>query len=167
MKQFFLTLLLSALTLAAACGQSYGHVNFGNLLSQMPDVTSAEAALQTFEKEKMAVGEKMVADFQEKVKKLQAVVNDITPKELAIREAALEKEQLTIQQFEQKMGRDIEVKRQELLGPIIQKAKDAVEAVGKEKKMTLVFDSSIFGTVLFAEDVTDLTAAVKMRLGIK
>lgn len=98
---------------------------------------------------------------------LKQVVDDITPKDLATRKAALEKEQITIQQFEQQMGVDIEKKRQELLGPIVQKAKDAVAAVGKERNMALVFDSSIFGTVLFAAEVTDLTAAVKARLGIE
>lgn len=167
MRQFFFTLLLSAFTLSAAVGQSYGHVNFGNLLSQMPEVTSAEATLQAFEKEKIAAGEKMVETFKQKVEALRAIVNDITPKELATREAALEKEQLAIQQYEQQVRLDIENKRQELLGPIIKKAKDAVEAIGKEKNIALIFDSSIFGTILFAEEVTDLTALVKTRLGIK
>ena len=65
------------------------------------------------------------------------------------------------------MGRNVEVKRQELLGPIIKKAKDAVTTVAKEKGYQLVFDSSIFGTILFAEDTTDLLPMVKVHLGIE
>lgn len=167
MKQFFFVLLLTFCALSSASAQKYGHVNFGNLLSEMPDVEKAEADLQAYEKVQIVVGEEMVADFKEHYTKLEKMLPDLTPKQLEAEKAKLEKEQLAIQQYEQGLTRKIEIKRQELLGPIISKAKEAVNAVAKEQGYQLVFDSSIFGTVLFADDTTDLLPVVKARLGIE
>jgi outer membrane protein len=167
MKQFFFALLLTVCAASSASAQKYAHVNFGNLLSQMADVKAAEAGLQAYEKEQIAIGEKMVTDFKKAYAEAEAKVNDLTPKQLQVIQAGLEKQQTTLQQFEQKMGQKVELKRQELLGPIIKKAKDAVTTVAKEKGYQLVFDSSIFGTILFAEDTTDLLPMVKVHLGIE
>ncbi len=167
MKQLFFALLLTLCAVSSAFGQKYGHVNFGNLLSQMPDVKTAETALQAYEKAEVAIGEKMVADFKKHYAETEAKLDDMTPKELQAEQAKLEKEQQGIQQFEQGLSRKIEVKRQELLGPIIKKAKAAVDAAGKELGYQLIFDSSIFGTILFAEEATDLLPVVKARLGIE
>ncbi|TXF87690.1 OmpH family outer membrane protein [Neolewinella aurantiaca] len=167
MKKLFFVFLLTAFSISSAFAQKYGHVNFGNLLSLMPEVATAEAELQTYEKEQIAIGEKMVADFKKEYAETEAKVNDITPKELQTIQAKLEKDQVAIQKFEQQMGRNVEIKRQELLGPIIQSAKDVVNTIAEELGYELVFDSSIFGSILFAEDTTDLLPAVKERLGIE
>jgi outer membrane protein len=167
MKQFFFALLITICAVSSAFAQKYGHVNFGNLLSQMPDVKTAEAGLQAYEKEEIATGEKMVTDFKKHYAEIEARVGDMTPKQLQAEKAKLEKEQAAIQQFEQGLPRKIEMKRQELLGPIIKKARDAVNAVAKETGYQLVFDSSIFGNVLFAEEATDILPVVKTRLGIE
>lgn len=167
MKRFFFILLLSVATVSTSFAQQYAHVNFGNLLSEMPQVASAEAELQAYEKEQLAVGEGMVEKLKADFADAQAKKDDITPKALAIIEAQLKKDQAAIQQFEQQMGVNIETKRQQLLGPIIQQAKDAVAKVAKNLGYKMVFDSSIFGSIMFAEDATDLTPAVKTDLGIE
>lgn len=167
MKRFFFVVLLCVTVFSSAFAQKYGHVNFGNILSAMPDVSSAEAKLQTYEKEQTAIGEGMVAKLKTAYEQAMKDRDNLTPRQLAEIEAKLKKDQLAIQQFEQQMAMNIEKKRQELLGPIIQKAQEAIKAVAKEKGYKLVFDSSIFGTIMFAEDATDLTGVVKARLGIQ
>lgn len=167
MKRFFFILLLTVATVTTSFAQQYGHVNFGNLLSMMPQVESAEAQLQAYEKEQIAIGDKMVEKLKADFAAAQAKQNETTPKDLAVIEAKLQKDQAAIQKFEQQMGVNIEKKRQELLGPIIQKAKDAVNKVAKSQGYNMVFDSSIFGSIMFAKDATDLMPAVKAELGIK
>ncbi|WP_020569505.1 OmpH family outer membrane protein [Neolewinella persica] len=167
MKRYFFILLLTVATVTTSFAQKYGHVNFGNLLSEMPEVESAEAQLQAYEKEQLAIGEGMVEKLKADFAAAQAKKDDTTPKELATIEAKLQKDQAAIQQFEQQMGVNIEKKRQELLGPIIQKAKDAVNKVAKDQGYQMVFDSSVFGSIMFAQDATDLTPAVRTALGIK
>ena len=169
MKRILFVLLITVCTVTASFAQKYGHVNFGNLLSLMPQVESAEAKLQAYEKEQVAVGEEMVKTFQAEYLRVSELIKngEMTPKQQQEAEVKLKTEQAKIQQFEQQLGVNIEKKRQELLGPIIQKAKDTVSTVAKEGSYELVFDSSIFGSVLFAETTTDLLPAVKTKLGIE
>jgi outer membrane protein len=167
MQRIFFILLLTVAAVSTSFAQQYGHVNFGNLLSEMPQVATAEAELQAYEKEQLELGESMVEKLKADFADAQAKKNDITPKALAVIEGQLKKDQTAIQQFEQQMGVNIETKRQELLGPIIQKAKDAVTKVAKNLGFEMVFDSSIFGSIMFAQDATDLTPAVKKDLGIE
>jgi outer membrane protein len=44
---------------------------------------------------------------------------------------------------------------------------DAINEIGKEGKYTMIFDTSIFNTILFARDSDDLEPLVKGKLGIK
>jgi outer membrane protein len=167
MKRYFFILLLTVASVTTSFAQKYGHVNFGNLLSEMPQVATAEAQLQAYEKEQIAIGEGMVKKFQADVAETQTKAPDITPKALDAIKIQLQKDQVAIQQFEQQMSVNIEKKRQELLGPIIQTAKDAVNKVAKSQGYDMVFDSSIFGTIMFAQDATDLTPVVRAELGIE
>lgn len=169
MQRILFALLITVCTVTASFAQKYGHVNFGNLLSMMPQVESAEASLQAYEKEQVGIGEEMAKAFQAEYERIAKLVQagEMTPKQQKEAEAKLQAEQAKIQQFEQQLSVNIEKKRQELLGPIIQKAKDAVSAAAKEGSYELVFDSSIFGSVLFAGTTTDLLPMVKAKLGIE
>lgn len=169
MQRILFVLLITVCTVSVSFAQKYAHVNFGNLLSLMPEVESAEGQLQAYEKAQVALGDEMGEAFRTEYQRLAGLVQagNITPKQQKEFEAKLQAEQAKIQQFEQQLGVNIEKKRQELLGPIIQKAKDTVGAVAKEGGYELVFDSSIFGSVLFAETTTDLLPAVKAKLGVE
>jgi len=169
MKRFFFVLMITVCAVSTSFAQKYGHVNFGNLLNLMPEVVSAEASLQAYEKEQVGIGEEMAKAFQAEYERIAKLVQggEMTPKAQKEAEAKLQTEQAKIQQFEQQLAVNIEKKRQELLGPIIQKAKDTVSAVAKEGGYELVFDSSIFGSVLFAETTTDLLPMVKAKLGVE
>ena len=59
---------------------------------------------------------------------------------------------------------DLAQMEQQLLAPMIERVRDAIEAVGKEQGFTYIFDTST-GVTLYngGEDVTDL---VKTKLGM-
>jgi outer membrane protein len=80
MKRFFFILLLTVATVTTSFAQQYGHVNFGNLLSEMPQVAGAEAELQAYEKEQLAIGEGMVEKLKADFAAAQAKKEDTTPK---------------------------------------------------------------------------------------
>lgn len=167
MKRFLLTVLLVSATVVSGFSQKYGHVNFGNLLSVMPTTAAAEAELETFNKQQIAEGEAMVQKLEKEFLEVQKIKDNITPIKLREYETKFQAEQQKILKYEQDISLNLEKKRQELLGPIIQQARDAIAAVAKENKYTMVFDSSLFNALLFTEETTDLLPLVKAKLGIE
>ena len=167
MNRLLLTVFLVFAALVSGFSQKYGHVNFGNLLSQMPTVAAAEAELTAFNDKQIADGEAMVAELEKEYLAVQKDQANIAPIKLREYEAKFQAEQEKILKYEQQISVKLEGKRQELLGPIIQRAREAIEAVAREKGYTMVFDSSLFNAVLYTEETTDLMPLVKARLGIK
>ncbi|WP_273446245.1 OmpH family outer membrane protein [Neolewinella agarilytica] len=166
MKHLLFSLLLLFATVSVSHAQKFGHVNFGNLLSEMPEVKASETELEAFNQQLIKQGEKMVEDLKAAVAKAEANSLNTTPKELEQIKQRLQQDQAAIQQFEREMVVKIEQKRQELLGPIIKKAREAIDAVAKENGYQMVFDSSLFNSLLFTEDSSDMMALVKAKLGI-
>lgn len=110
----------------------------------------------------------MVKKFQDNynafVKEYQA--GTMTPLAQKNGEAALQKERAAIVTYDEEMKGKIEAKRQELLLPIFEKVQTAVDDLAKEKGYLMVFDSSVFNTLLFAAETDDLMPMLKAKLGI-
>ena len=166
MPRLLLILFLTCASLASVSAQKYGHLNFANLLSQMPGTAAAEAELASYNQQLVSVGEKMVTDLQARVKEVESQIQDLPPIRVEELRVELTGERDKISQYEQQVKVDLEKKRQELLGPLIKETRDAVEAVAKANGYSLVFDTSQFNTVLFAEDSDDLMPLVKAKLGL-
>lgn len=159
---FALTLLIGLFSPAEA--QKFGHVNFGNLVSQMPGTEEANKQLEDFSKQLTEQGEAMRAKLEADYKLLQEDYDNLTPNQVKERTAALEKGRDEMLRFQQKAQMQVEEKRRELLSPILERAQAMVKTVAEEQGYTMVFDSSVFNTLLFTEEGTDLTDAVLARL---
>lgn len=166
MRSPFLLVLFSCLLALPLGAQKYGHLNFANLLSEMPGTTAAEAELEAYNKELVAKGEQMVADLQTRVEEVQGQMDELPPVRLAELRAELAQQRDAIGAYEMQVQRDLEAKRQELLGPLIQQARDAIDVVAERNGYQLVFDTSIFNTILFAQDADDLMELVRAELGM-
>ena len=166
MKRLFFSLFLVFATFSLSYAQKFGHVNFGNLLSEMPEVKASESELETYNQQLIQQGEQMVEELKAAVAKAEADAPNTAPVDMRKLEAKLRQDQAAIQQFEREMAVKIEQKRQTLLGPIIKKARDAINAVAKENGYQMVFDSSLFNSLLYTEDSSDIMALVKAKLGM-
>ncbi len=166
MPRLLLFLLLSLSSLVSLSAQKYGHLNFANLLSETPGTQAAEAELSAYNDELVATGKQMVEDFQTRVREVEAQVQDLPPVRVEELRVELTGEREKIGRYEQQVGVDLERKRQELLGPLIEEVRAAVDAVAKEYGYSLVFDTSQFNSVLFAEDSDDIMPLVKAKLGL-
>ncbi|MCF0211515.1 MAG: OmpH family outer membrane protein [Bacteroidales bacterium] len=164
-------ILLIAATIAF-CGTSFaqkniklGHINTNELMQIMPGVDSAQSILQKEVAEmesqmKMMQEElqKKYANFQEK----QAGWSDL------IRQSetkALQDMNARIEEFGANAQATLQARQEELLKPITDRAKAAIEAVAKENGYTYVFDSGV-GVLLYQQDSDDLMPLVKKKLGI-
>ena len=166
MTRLFFLLLLCLATVSSVTAQKYGHLNFANLLSEFPGTKAAESELEAYNKDLVSKGEAMVADLKARVQEVESQIQDLPPKRVEELRVELTGERENIAQYEQQMGIDVERKRQELLGPLIEKIRTAVTAVAEENGYQLIFDTSQFNTVLFAEDSDDIMPLVKATLGM-
>jgi outer membrane protein len=169
MKRVALFAVFMLTLVGTSIGQDrYGHLNFGNLVASMPETKQANSNLETYQKQLVKAGEDMVKKFEADVKKLQADAGTgkFPPADLQKREADLQKKQQEILAYEQEVGQKVAAKRNELLQPIIQKAQDAISVVAKANGFKLIFDSSVFNSILFAQESDDVMALVAKELGV-
>jgi outer membrane protein len=157
------------LVFSAVRAQKFGYVNTSALLEAMPEVKNADQLLSAFQEGLIKGGESKAAVFDADYKKyLEDLNNGVMSKlQQTEREAALAKTQQEIRQYEQQVQLQVLQKREELLKPILQKVDEAIKAIGKEEGYTFIFDSSVSGALLFAQESDDLLPAVKKKLGIQ
>lgn len=170
MRKIRIVLMLVVLAMTTASfaqkGAKIGHINSNDLLTAMPEKAAVQKDLEAHANELRATLDAMrkeyemkVADFQSK----QDVMTDII-KQTKVKEITdLEKR---ITDFQQTAEADLQKKEGELLNPIIEKAKEAINAVAKENGYTLILDSSV-GVVLYSIEGDDILPLVKKKLGME
>ena len=162
----FVVILGSSNPLSAQ--NKYGHLNYGNLLDQIPEVKSGDTQLATFRDQLIKQGQDRMNKWQTDVQSYQqkAQSGTMTQVQMKEAEARLGKEQQAIAAFEQEVVQKVSKKREDLLKPILDKVDAAVKAVGKENGYAMIFDTSLFNFVLSADDSEDVMPLVKKKLGI-
>lgn len=146
----------------------YGHMNYGNLLEQVPELKSGNTQLETYRNQLVKQGQDRAVKWENEVKALQtqAQAGELTGLQIKQAEEKLGKEQQAIAAMEQDVIDKVTKKRNEILKPILDKIDAAVKAVGKENGYSMIFDSSLYNFILSAEDSDDVTPLVKKKLGL-
>jgi outer membrane protein len=165
MKKLLLAIALIAGSTLNGFSQKFGHIDSNELMLLMPERKTAEAEVQNLTQELQNTLEAMTAEYQAKIaeyQKSEATLSN-SVKELKAREIG-ELEQ-RIQAFQVRAQEDLKVKENELLAPMIEKARKSIEEVGRENGFTYIFDISSGATVYEAgENVMPL---VKKKLGLQ
>lgn len=166
-KKLLLVAALLIPMLASAQTLKIGLVDTNDIISKMPDTTAAQKQIEEtskkYDDEYAKLGEEMKRMYDE----LQKMGENELP---AIRERKTREftdYQQKIQQFEQNAMQDLQKLQSELMAPIMQKVRAAIEAVGKEGGYSLIQDKSPQLTIYYAAPVADITPEVKAKLGLK
>ena len=168
--QYILIPVVALLLSLPVSAQKIGYVDSGSLLTMMPKVKEAESNLEALGKQLQAKGQKMMQDFQLKYQDLErrAQAGDIAPKDQEAQVAMLKEEENKILQFEQEMQTQLAAKRDELLAPILEEVRNAIQTVAKDNGYTYIFDGSPgVGVLLYADETTNVTPLVKAKLGLQ
>lgn len=169
MRSLILTLCcaLSA-TLLLAQDQKFGHLNSAILLQQLPEVKAADAQLEGFQAGLMSSGQEKVKSLETKYTSYMSQVEkgELTRVEMQAKESEINEERNSIANYEKEVQLKIIQKRQELLEPILQKVDEAIKAIGKEQGYSMIFDTSISGTMLYAPEGDDIMDMVLAKLGV-
>ena len=166
-KKTIITFILAAFVMASsAIAQKFGHINSQQLLIESPLVKTADTQLETFQNQLISKGKEMVQVFEAEYTKYAAEVQEgkLNKIQMQQREGELGKSQEAIQKYEIEVQQKIAMKREELYKPILDKAKVAIDAIGKEGNFTMIFDTGT-NALLFAVEGEDLLPKVKARLG--
>tara|TARA_X000001036_G_C20559322_1_gene757741 strand:- start:317 stop:814 length:498 start_codon:yes stop_codon:yes gene_type:complete len=163
-KITFLTLLI-LFSLNSIAQNKFGYIDSQELLLLMPERKSAESEVQNFAKSLEAQLGAMTAEYQESVQEYQAKESSYTDliKQDKIAEITALEER--IQAFQQNAQQSLQKKEQELLEPILSKARKAIEDVATEGDFTYIFDKSI-GSILYAKESENVLILVKKKLGL-
>ncbi len=165
MKKIILLAILTALNVSLIAQNKLGYIDSQELLMLMPERNSAEKEVQEFAKSLEAQLTSMTAEYQQSVQNYQtneASFTDLVKQDKIAEITGLEQR---IQAFQQNAQQSIVAKEQELLEPILDKARNAIEEVAEEGGFTYIFDKSI-GSIVFAKESENVLPLVKKKLGL-
>lgn len=148
-----------------ANAQKMAHINSNDLMLLMPERKQAETSIQEYAKQMEGQMQTLNQEYQSKVQDYQAKeaqMTDIIKKDKEKEIIDLEER---IKNFQQTAQEALQKKEQELLSPMMEKAKKAITEVAKEGGFKYVFDTAT-GVVLYSEPTEDILPLVKKKLGI-
>ena len=165
MKKITFLALLSILTLSTIAQNKFGYIDSQELLMLMPERKTAETDVQNFAKSLEAQLGSMTAEYQQSVQEYQ--VNEATYTDLVKQDKVAEITGLEqrIQNFQQNAQQSLQTKEKELLEPVMEKARKAIEDVATEGNYTYIFDKSV-GSILYAKDSENVLNLVRKKLGL-
>ena len=163
MKKILLLSLTFLISISSFSQNKFGYIDSQELLLLMPERKTAEEEVQTFAKSLESQLQAMTAEYQQSVQEYQA--NEATYTDLVKQDKVTEITGLEqrIQSFQQNAQQALQSKEQELLEPILQKARQAIEDVGSEGDYTYIFDKSV-GSILYVKESENILQKVKKKL---
>ena len=155
--------LLLFVTMTATAQSKIAHIDSQTLISEMPEVKEAQAQLEKLQKTYATEIDASMKEYQTKLQTYSAdaqnqtqVTNDARQKELAGMEQ-------NIQQYQQTASQDIQKKQADLLRPLIEKARAAIQKVARAQGFEYVIDGTQGGSLILS-DGKDLMEDVKKEL---
>ncbi|HET8838195.1 MAG TPA: OmpH family outer membrane protein [Flavobacteriaceae bacterium] len=171
MKQFRSLFIASVLGLMSvsfihAQNSKIAHIASQELIEAMPEYKAAMTELDQLQNTYKASIEDMMKETQSLSEKYQAEAPTKTDEVNQARALELQGSQTKIREFQQNAYKKLQEKEQELMKPIYEKAKNAIQKVAKAKGFDYVLDSTP-GTGVLLSDGYNLMPDVKKELGIQ
>lgn len=143
-----------------------GHINSNDLMQIMPGRDSAQTVLQA-----------EVSGLEEQLKSMQSELekryNEYMEKQSGwtdlirnTKQRELQDMSTRIQEFQENAQKNLQQREQELLQPIIDRAKKAISEVAAEGGYSYILDSGT-AAILYSQDSDDIMPMVKKKLGLK
>ena len=158
--------------------QKFGRINTQEIIMAMPETKTMQENMDTFAKELSDNIETMNVEFNTKLQDFQKNYNTFSDAIKEVKEKELNDMQTRTREFQERAQQDYQKKQNELLAPIIDKAKSAIDKVAAAGGFLVVFDTSTGSLAYFDEatltdelGITDAPAAapaateIFMRIG--
>lgn len=158
-------LFFFASSIQVISAQKFGHINSALIIRDHPKVAAANLELENFQKLLADSFEIKVKAFEAKYKTFLEQSNTGTLSAVAIQnsQAELKTLQEALATEEQQLQFRMVQRREALLKPILSDIDGFIQAIGKEGNYTMIFDTSVGGALLFAEQGEDLTEMIRSK----
>lgn len=160
------TLLIAAVLFVSAnqvanAQAKTAHIDVRELMSKMPAIIDANKQLEKLSGTYDADFKTMVDEYQAKLKKYESEAETVSKAMNEERAKEVQDMEKRIRDFRDNAQKELQTKESDLMKPIEEKVKAAIQKVGKAKGYQYVLDS----TGLLLADGPNLTADVKKELG--
>ena len=143
--------------------QKFGRINTQEIIVGMPETKEMQTNMEAYAKDLQDNLESMTVEYNQKLQEFQKNFNTLSESVRQLKENDLNALIQRRNEFEQ----DFQKRQNELLAPIIEKAKNAIDKVAAAGGYLAVFDTSTGSLAYFDEaSLTDIAPAVKKELGI-
>ncbi|NOU46972.1 MAG: OmpH family outer membrane protein [Bacteroidales bacterium] len=166
-KTFLLVALLVVGGIASAQSLKIGYIDSNEIMSLMPERDSVEVNLMKFQQQLENELRVMAAEYQKKITDYQDNMATMSNLIKQSKEKEIQDLQARIQEFQQSADAEFTDKRTELLTPVIEKVKKAIDEVGKEQGYTYILDSATGILLHVGASADNVTAQVKTKLKLK
>jgi outer membrane protein len=143
-----------------------GHINSNDLMQIMPGRDSAQNVLQAEVQELETTLKTMQSEMEKRYNEYMENQSGWTELIRNTKQREIQDMGARIQEFQENAQKQLQQREQELLKPIIDRAKQAISDVAAEGGYTYIFDSGV-GAVLYSQDSEDIMPLVKKKLGLK
>ena len=145
--------------------QKFGRINTQEIIMAMPETKTMQTNI--YAKELQDNIETMNVEFNTKLQDYQKNYNTLNDMAKEMKEKDLSDLQARIREFQERAQQEYQKKQNELLAPIVEKAKNAIDKIAAAGGYMFVFDTSTGSLAYFDEaTLTDLAPEVKKELGI-
>lgn len=164
------TIFIAAFLILGVCNitnaqSKIAHIASQELVNVMPQYTSAMGELERLQKTYDTEIKSMMSELKKTAERFEAEAKTKTQEENTKRAVEIQNTERTIAEYRNNALKDLQKKEVELLKPVIEKARLAVQKVARAKGFEYVLDSTT-GTGMIMADGYDLMADVKKDLGI-
>lgn len=163
-KSIFLILIGLSLAIGVHAQKKTGYVSSAELLEAMPERKVAQEKYEAYEKQISEEFNAMQKELMTKYEDFEKNKSTMSETMKGVKAKEIEELSRRLQQFETKAQEDLQRKQTELLEPLFEKARKAIQDVGKEGGYDYILDAQ---SILYAKDSENLLQAVKAKLGIK
>jgi len=155
------TLLFIGASQVSNAQAKIAHVDVSEIMTKLPAMLEAQKQLDKLSQTYQADYKTMGDEYQAKLKKYDAEASTVTDALNAERQKEVADMEKRIQDFGQTAQKELQSKESDLMKPIEEKVKLAIQKVGKAKGFQYVLNSA----GLLLADGPNLTADIKKELG--
>lgn len=143
-----------------------GHIDFNTVITAMPEYKKVELQLSVHDEEHNKTLKAMQQEIDNKRRAYDAGEKSFSDYDKFMQLQEIRALQARADEFVEKAQGSYQLKQRELLKPLAEKAKKAIDQVAKERGLAYVLDTTD-PSILFFKDSNDISQFVKQKLGAK